>query len=65
MDKKYGGCWLVIGVAIMAFMTCSFAMAADKVVVVPLNTSPKNVSLKVYDNGGQYLEQTIKSAPLR
>jgi len=60
MKKEYGGYWIVVGVAIMVFMTCSFAAAANKVVVIPLGvSSTKNVSVNVYDNNGQYLGQFV------
>ncbi len=57
MDKKYGEYWLGVGVIVMAFLSCSFAAAADKVVVIPLGggSGAQNESVKVYDGDGQYL----------
>jgi formylglycine-generating enzyme required for sulfatase activity len=36
MKKKHVFCWLIAGGAITLLMSCSFAVAADRVVVVPL-----------------------------
>ncbi len=57
MKMKYVRNWLGVGSTVMLFLTCSFAAAADKVVVIPLGggSDTQNVSVKVYDNSGQYL----------
>ncbi len=57
MNKKWGGYWLIIMLASIVIISCSFAAAANKVVGVPLGggSGAQNESVKVFDDDGQYL----------
>lgn len=51
MKKKYGVCRLVAGVATTFLMSCSLAVATDRVVVIPLHSNDSTFALEVDDEG--------------